>query len=103
MGNWIEQITIAIVAIFAFFTARVTLSTKKVETTANLSKQSFDIIIERLEAAEVELKSLRRIQSKYETLSERYERLKTDYAELKEENSDLKNRVTILETKEKLT
>lgn len=90
MKEWGSLITAAIVGGFGFLTAMATLSTKKVDSSSEMTKQSFDVILKRLEHAEKELEEFKKLQSKYD-------KIKNDYDSLKQENTDLIRRVGELE------
>ena len=92
MKEWSSLITAAIVGGFGYLTAMATLSTKKVDSSSEMTKQSFDVILKRLERAEQELEEFKKLQSKYT-------KIKDDYNSLKQENADLIRRVGELETK----
>ena len=92
MKEWSSLITAVIVGGFGYLTAMATLSTKKVDSSSEMTKQSFDVILKRLEHAEQELEEFKKLQSKYD-------KIKDDYNSLKQENSDLIRRVGELETK----
>lgn len=92
MKEWSSLITAAIVGGFGYLTAMATLSTKKVDSSSEMTKQSFDVILKRLERAEQELEEFKKLQSKYA-------KIKDDYNSLKQENADLIRRVGELETK----
>ena len=92
MKEWSNLITAGIVGGFGYLTAMATLSTKKVDSSSEMTKQSFDVILKRLEHAEKELEEFKKLQSKYD-------KIKDDYNSLKQENADLIRRVGELETK----
>ena len=69
-----------------------TLSTKKVDSSSEMTKTSFDVILKRLEHTEKELDEFKKLQSKYD-------KIKNDYDSLKQENADLIRRVGELEAK----
>lgn len=92
MKEWSSLITAAIVGGFGYLTAMATLSTKKVDSSSEMTKQSFDVILKRLERAEQELEEFKKLQSKYD-------KIKDDYNSLKQENADLIRRVGELETR----
>ena len=92
MKEWSSLITAAMVGGFGYLTAMATLSTKKVDSSSEMTKTSFDVILKRLEHAEKELDEFKKLQSKYD-------KIKNDYDSLKQENADLIRRVGELEAK----
>ena len=92
MKEWSSLITAIIVGAFGYLTAKATLTTKKVDSSSEMTKTSFDVILKRLEHAEKELEEFKKLQSKYD-------KIKNDYDSLKQENADLIRRVGELEAK----
>lgn len=92
MKEWSSLITAAIVGGFGYLTAMATLSTKKVDSSSEMTKTSFDVILKRLDRAERELEEFKKLQFKYD-------KIKNAYDSLKQENADLIRRVGELEAK----
>ena len=92
MEKWGSILAPVIVVVFTYLTAKATLSTKRVDYSTTMNKQSFDIIVSRLEEAEKKLENFSNLQTSYDIL-------KKDYDELTTENAKISQRLEELEGK----
>lgn len=96
MEKWGSILAPVIVVVFTYLTAKATLSTKRVDYSTTMNKQSFDIIVSRLEEAEKKLEKFSNLQTSYDIL-------KKDYYELTTENAKISQRLEELEGKKNET
>ena len=89
MDKWINAISVIFVACFGYLTAKVTLSTKKVDVSQEMNKSAFDAVMQRLEVAEKKI-------LEYDSLLKEYSRLENKYLTLKKENQEIKNQLNAL-------
>lgn len=87
-----KQLSPAVVAIFGYLAAKMALASKRATTDNEISKTSFQKILQQLDSMEEEVKELREISFKYKELQ-------NDYISLKRENDGLRLQIDELKTK----
>lgn len=91
-NEFFKNVSPAAVAIFGYLAAKMALASKRATTDNEISKTSFQKILQQLDSMETEVKELREISYKYKELQD-------DYISLKEENNGLRAQIDELETK----
>lgn len=91
-NEFFKNVSPAAVAIFGYLAAKMALASKRATADNEISKTSFEKILQQLDGMETEVKELREISYKYKELQD-------DYISLKEENNGLRAQIDELETK----